>query len=163
MSDFLINDARFAGFIMHNAPVEKLATGFRWVEGPVWFGDAGCLLFSDIPNNRIMRWIEGVGTSVAGIVGPTRSGPVRGTPEVVTSSEEFERIFGDSKDLDFGGTKVVNHTAIAARNFFDNRGKQLYVTRVFKDVNVTDADGSGGSAVRASRATDGGERPTGPE
>jgi gluconolactonase len=49
---------------MGNAPLEKLATGFRWVEGPVWFGDAGCLLFSDIPNNRIMRWIDGVGVSV---------------------------------------------------------------------------------------------------
>lgn len=49
---------------MGNAPVEKIATGFRWVEGPVWFGDAGCLLFSDIPNNRIMRWIDGVGTSI---------------------------------------------------------------------------------------------------
>lgn len=49
---------------MGNASVEKIASGFRWVEGPVWFGDAGCLLFSDIPNNRIMRWIDGVGISV---------------------------------------------------------------------------------------------------
>jgi gluconolactonase len=48
---------------MGNAPVKKLATGFDWVEGPVWFGDAGCLLFSDIPNNRIMRWTpEGIST-----------------------------------------------------------------------------------------------------
>lgn len=49
---------------MGNAPVEKLASGFRWVEGPVWFGDAGHLLFSDIPNNRIMRWTEEAGLSV---------------------------------------------------------------------------------------------------
>lgn len=41
-----------------NARVEQLATGFRWVEGPVWFGDGRYLLFSDIPNNRIMRWDE---------------------------------------------------------------------------------------------------------
>lgn len=61
--DFEVHDPRFATYVLHNAPVEKLATGFRWTEGPVWFGDAGMLLFSDIPNNRIMRWIEGEGVS----------------------------------------------------------------------------------------------------
>lgn len=49
---------------MGNAPVKQLATGFDWTEGPVWFGDANCLLFSDIPNNRIMRWTPGSGISV---------------------------------------------------------------------------------------------------
>jgi gluconolactonase len=64
MDNVEIVDSRFASYVMGNAPLEKLATGFRWVEGPVWFGDAGCLLFSDIPNNRIMRWIDGLGVSV---------------------------------------------------------------------------------------------------
>src|SRR6202023_1398904 len=41
--------------------VERLATGMRWSEGPVWMGDARCLLWSDIPNNRIMRWDEQTG------------------------------------------------------------------------------------------------------
>jgi len=41
-----------------NAAIERIATGFRWAEGPVYFRDGGYLLFSDIPNNRIMRWIE---------------------------------------------------------------------------------------------------------
>jgi gluconolactonase len=41
-----------------NAGIERIATGFRWAEGPVYFGDGGYLLWSDIPNNRIMRWIE---------------------------------------------------------------------------------------------------------
>ena len=36
--------------------MEQIATGFRWIEGPVWFGDHDCLLFSDIPSNRIHRW-----------------------------------------------------------------------------------------------------------
>jgi gluconolactonase len=45
-----------------NAAVERLATGFRWAEGPVWFGDVRCLLWSDIPNNRVMRWDEETGT-----------------------------------------------------------------------------------------------------
>src|SRR6516165_1151678 len=41
-----------------HAAVERLATGLRWAEGPVWFGDGRYLLCSDIPNNRIMRWDE---------------------------------------------------------------------------------------------------------
>lgn len=63
MSDFEILHPRFNRFILGNAALEKLATGFRWVEGPVWFGDAGTLLFSDIPNDRILRWIDGEGVS----------------------------------------------------------------------------------------------------
>src|SRR5471030_3396220 len=43
------------------AGVERLATGFRFTEGPVWFGDGRYLLWSDIPNNRIMRWDEETG------------------------------------------------------------------------------------------------------
>ena len=54
-------DPRFGSFVQFNAPLKKLATGFDWVEGPVWMGDAGCLLFSDIPNNRILRWTPEVG------------------------------------------------------------------------------------------------------
>ena len=41
-----------------NAAVERLASGLRWAEGPVWFGDGRYLLCSDIPNDRILRWDE---------------------------------------------------------------------------------------------------------
>jgi gluconolactonase len=41
-----------------NAGIERIATGFRWAEGPVYFRDGGYLLWSDIPNNRMMRWLE---------------------------------------------------------------------------------------------------------
>ncbi|HEY3910457.1 MAG TPA: SMP-30/gluconolactonase/LRE family protein [Stellaceae bacterium] len=41
-----------------NAAIERVATGFRWAEGPVYFRDGGYLLWSDIPNNRIMRWLQ---------------------------------------------------------------------------------------------------------
>jgi gluconolactonase len=58
MSFFEIHDPAFGAYVLGNAPVKRLATGFDWVEGPVWFGDLGCLLFSDIPNNRILRWTE---------------------------------------------------------------------------------------------------------
>ena len=64
MSPFDILDKRFGNYVLSNAQPERIADGCRWTEGPVWFGDAGCLLFSDIPNNRILRWIEGAGVSV---------------------------------------------------------------------------------------------------
>ena len=41
--------------------MERLHTGCRWTEGPVWFGDGRYLLFSDIPNNKILRWTEETG------------------------------------------------------------------------------------------------------
>ena len=50
-------DKRFK-FRAGSAAVERIATGFRWTEGPVYFRDGGYLLWSDIPNNRIMRWLE---------------------------------------------------------------------------------------------------------
>lgn len=97
--------------------------------------------------------IEGVGTSVSSLVGPTRTGPLRGMPEVVTSYAEFERVYGDAGDLSFTvGTStqaVPNYTAHAARAYFDNGGKQLYVARVLQGVNDIAADGSGTSAAVA--------------
>ncbi len=59
-----IIDPRFARYILDNAPLETLAEGFRWIEGLVWMGDAGCLLFQDLPRDRTMRWIEDAGVSV---------------------------------------------------------------------------------------------------
>ncbi|MDN5870390.1 MAG: SMP-30/gluconolactonase/LRE family protein [Nitrococcus sp.] len=50
--------------VLPNAPLELLADGFRWLEGPVWFADLQCLLFSDIPNDRVMRWSASGGVSV---------------------------------------------------------------------------------------------------
>ena len=41
-----------------NAGIERIATGCRWAEGPVYFRDLGCLVWSDIPNNRMLRWLE---------------------------------------------------------------------------------------------------------
>ncbi|HET9190135.1 MAG TPA: SMP-30/gluconolactonase/LRE family protein [Rudaea sp.] len=64
MSDCEILDPRFRSMVLPNAPLEKLADGFRWLEGPVWFADMQCLLFSDIPNDRIMRWTASGGASV---------------------------------------------------------------------------------------------------
>ncbi|MBI1879223.1 MAG: SMP-30/gluconolactonase/LRE family protein, partial [Chloroflexi bacterium] len=51
-------DPRFKKYMIGNAALERLYTGARWTEGPVWFGDGSYLLWSDIPNNRMLRWIE---------------------------------------------------------------------------------------------------------
>jgi gluconolactonase len=56
-----ILDPRFLKYRLTNAAVERLAHGMRWGEGPVWFGDGRYLLWSDIPNNRILRWDEETG------------------------------------------------------------------------------------------------------
>lgn len=49
-------DPRGAALRLMSGTVEQLASGFSWAEGPVWFGDGRFLLFSDIPNDRILRW-----------------------------------------------------------------------------------------------------------
>ena len=54
-------DPSFNRYRLFNASIERLATGMRWCEGPVYFGDARCLIWSDIPNNRLMRYDEGRG------------------------------------------------------------------------------------------------------
>jgi gluconolactonase len=50
-------DKRFK-YKVGNAAIERIATGFRWAEGPAYFRAGGYLVWSDIPNNRIMRWLE---------------------------------------------------------------------------------------------------------
>ena len=55
-------DDRFTKYVVFSAAVERLYTGCRWSEGPVWFGDGRYLLWSDIPNNRILKWDEETGT-----------------------------------------------------------------------------------------------------
>lgn len=59
-----IHDDRFAKLVHPMSTLDVIAEGFTWTEGPVWFGDHGCLLFSDIPSQRIMRWSEAEGVSV---------------------------------------------------------------------------------------------------
>ncbi|MDP6705944.1 MAG: SMP-30/gluconolactonase/LRE family protein [Alphaproteobacteria bacterium] len=54
-------DERFQPYTIFSAAVERLYTGCRWAEGPVWFGDGRYLLWSDIPNNRILKWEEETG------------------------------------------------------------------------------------------------------
>ncbi len=57
----LILDPSFAKYRLYNSTLEQVATGMRWVEGPAYFAKGNYLLFSDIPNNRIMKYEEASG------------------------------------------------------------------------------------------------------
>lgn len=80
--------------------------------------------------------IAGVSTSVCGFVGPTVSGPTSGPLELLTSIADFERIYGDFSKLEFAATAAtssesqINYMAYAARAFFENGGRRLYVARI---------------------------------
>ncbi|MCY1022093.1 phage tail sheath family protein [Pyxidicoccus sp. MSG2] len=86
--------------------------------------------------------IEGVSTTTTGFIGPTRYGPVDLEPELITSVVEFERIYGNRRQLAFKTIgSLHNYTWHAVRAFFEEGGKRLYVSRVYRK-----PDGSGGSA-----------------
>lgn len=57
-------DPRFDELVPRDAVLEKLAEGLEWSEGPVWVREGGFLLFSDIPNNSVMKWKEPEGLSL---------------------------------------------------------------------------------------------------
>ncbi len=59
--DIKVLDPRFQKYVLGNAAIERIAGGCRFNEGPVWFGDGRYLLWSDIPNDRIMKWEEETG------------------------------------------------------------------------------------------------------
>ena len=57
-SSFEVIDPRFRKLVFANVHVERLATGCRWAEGPAWFAAGRYLVWSDVPNDRMMRWDE---------------------------------------------------------------------------------------------------------
>lgn len=63
-ADFEVIDPRFRTMTLPNSWVEKIHGGMLWVEGPVWFADGNYLLWSDIPNSRIMQYVEGLGVRI---------------------------------------------------------------------------------------------------
>src|SRR5262249_7334702 len=56
--DVVVIDKQRFHFKINNSVIERLYVGCRWAEGPAWNGNAGCLVWSDIPNNRQLRWLE---------------------------------------------------------------------------------------------------------
>ena len=61
--DIVVLDPRFQHMILGHAAIERIATGFRFTEGPAYHGDGRYLLFSDIPNDRLLRWDEITGAT----------------------------------------------------------------------------------------------------
>jgi uncharacterized protein len=77
--------------------------------------------------------IEGVSTTVTGLIGPTRFGPTSGDPELLTSYLDFSRYYGGFDQINFLDTGTQdNYMAYAANFFFANGGTMLYVTRVYQ-------------------------------
>ena len=93
--------------------------------------------------------IEGVATSVAGFVGPTHAGPVGCPPAPLATFADFERTYGGAEPLVFARTRPKtrpNFMAHAARAFFANGGRKLYVSRVFRpDGRLPSADDYAGA------------------
>ena len=56
--DIVVLDPRFAKYKLGNTPIQRLGNGFLWAEGPAWSSVGRYLLFSDIPNNVQMRWLD---------------------------------------------------------------------------------------------------------
>jgi len=54
-------DPAVAGIVPADARLQRVATGFKWLEGPVW--ENGCLYFADIPGNAIRKWTPGAGVT----------------------------------------------------------------------------------------------------
>lgn len=78
------------------------------------------------------KTIEGVSTSTTGFVGPARFGPTEGEPPLLTSFSAFERIYGGLDQIRPGGTDADNYLAHAVRAYFDEGGRRLYVSRVYR-------------------------------
>src|SRR5215217_2773817 len=77
--------------------------------------------------------IEGVSTTTTGLIGPSRFGPIDLEPDLITSLGEFERVYGDRLKLEFdGGLSMHNYLWHAVRAFFEEGGKRLYISRVFR-------------------------------
>ncbi len=82
--------------------------------------------------------IEGVSTTTTGFIGPARFGPIHLEPDILTSLGEFERLYGDGEQLEPRKTKdddaITQHHYLwhAVNAFFNEGGRRLYVSRVFR-------------------------------
>src|SRR5437773_7193288 len=99
-----VNDPKLLTLVELTSPIQKLASGFDWAEGPVWvkpgqapvssgpasWREGGYILFSDVPSNTVYRWKEGEGVSVflkpSGYTGKTPLGGEPGSNGLTTDS-----------------------------------------------------------------------------
>jgi gluconolactonase len=113
--------------IDRETPVEELADGFLWTEGPVWIAERDCLLFSDVPANRMYRWSEREGTTLylapSGFEGtdpslfrePGSNGLIRGSGATILVADHGNRAIA-SLDLETR-TKTFLATSYDGKKF----------------------------------------------
>jgi gluconolactonase len=86
-----VNDPGFVTLIAPATPIEKLASGFDWSEGPVWIKEHACLVFSDVPSNTVYRWKQGEGITIylkpSGYTGKAPRGGEPGSNGLTVDSE----------------------------------------------------------------------------
>jgi gluconolactonase len=88
----VVIDESFAKYKLALAKVERIATGFRWAEGPVWMGDTRSLIWSDVPANKMYRWDEQTGlTSVFRAPSNNANGNTRDRQGRLITCEHGER------------------------------------------------------------------------
>lgn len=106
-------DPRLDAVVEASTPIEVLATGYSWAEGPTWVPSGGYLLFSDPPNNVVHRWTPGVGAapflSPSGLVGPIPTGVREAGANGLRIDDRGQLVFADS------GTRVIARMDLATR------------------------------------------------
>jgi gluconolactonase len=106
-------DAALDAVLDANAPIEVLATGYRWTEGPVWVKRGNYLLFSDVPANIAYRWREGEGAkpflNPSGLAGPIPAGIREAGSNGLAIDAQGRLIVADS------GTRVIAAVDLATR------------------------------------------------
>jgi gluconolactonase len=141
----IVDYERFRQSIVANARIEVLHTGMRWPEGPVWFADSECLLWSDIPNNRIMRWVEGAPATVYRYPSNNANGNTR---ELSIATSELVKpnglAFSPDESILYIADSGVSHDPngphhIVAFDVVD--GVRLVRPRVFATISPGVADG----------------------
>ena len=103
--DFEHIDKRFRDLTVPIAAVEKLYGDCRWAEGPVWFADGGYLVWSDIPNNRLLRWTPEKGVDVFNADSNYTNGNTRDTQgRLVSCQHGGRRVIRTEPD---GSTTII--------------------------------------------------------
>lgn len=107
--DFLLCDPRFRRLVPPNAFVEKLYTGARWAEGPAYFPAGDYLVFSDVPNSRMLRWVP--------------DGPERGVVTEFRRPSNFSN--GNARDAQGRLVSCEHATRCISRTGLDGRRRVL--------------------------------------